>query len=112
MRNFPDGGDRRIVSTGGGTIPHWRPDSRELFYLAADGPIMSARVVDGRFQAPEVALSINDSDLAGTVLVNRVVGFAISPDGSSILLPARVDGESWPTMVLTQNWWSQFAERQ
>ncbi|MBF8301045.1 MAG: prkC 14, partial [Acidobacteria bacterium] len=33
------------VSTAGGVQPRWRPDGRELFYLAPDGQLMAAPVV-------------------------------------------------------------------
>jgi hypothetical protein len=33
-----------MVSTNGGTDPRWRRDSTELFYLAADGKLMSVPV--------------------------------------------------------------------
>jgi eukaryotic-like serine/threonine-protein kinase len=33
------------VSTAGGVIPQWRPDSRELFYLAPDGTMMAVPVM-------------------------------------------------------------------
>ena len=29
---FPNGGDRRPISTGGGYLPRWRADGRELYY--------------------------------------------------------------------------------
>ncbi len=40
-QGFPS---KRLVSTGGGVQPQWRADSRELFYLAPDGSMMSVRV--------------------------------------------------------------------
>src|SRR5262249_31005408 len=38
------GPDRRVVSTKGGAVPHWRHDGSELFYVAADGQLMSVPV--------------------------------------------------------------------
>jgi Tol biopolymer transport system component len=31
------------VSTGGGSLPHWRADGRELFYLGLDNKIYACR---------------------------------------------------------------------
>ena len=42
--DFPIGGRKWQVSTNGGLMPHWRPDGRELFYLALDGTLMAAPV--------------------------------------------------------------------
>ena len=33
-----------IVSAGGGMFPRWRGDGKELFYVAADGTMMSIPV--------------------------------------------------------------------
>jgi Tol biopolymer transport system component len=41
---FPDFTSRRQISNGGGVQPQWRADGRELFYLGADGSMMSVRV--------------------------------------------------------------------
>ena len=41
---FPTFTAKRQLSSGGGVQPQWRADSRELFYLAPDGSMMSVRV--------------------------------------------------------------------
>ena len=41
---FPGFTSGRQVSRAGGVQPQWRADSRELFYLGADGSMMSVRV--------------------------------------------------------------------
>ena len=49
---FPAADARSRISPDGGTEPRWRRDGRELFYLAADGTIMSVAVEPGtRFVA-------------------------------------------------------------
>jgi hypothetical protein len=45
VRPFPGPGGQWQVSTGGGTMPRWRADGKELFYLAPDGKLMAAAVV-------------------------------------------------------------------
>ena len=46
------GGRRVLVSKGGGTSPRWRPDGRELFYLASDGRLMAIDVPAGEDLRP------------------------------------------------------------
>ena len=41
---FPKGGRRR-VSNGGGTMPRWKADGRELYYMAANDDIMAVTVI-------------------------------------------------------------------
>jgi Tol biopolymer transport system component len=43
----PAAGAKKQVSISGGTQPAWRVDGKELFYLAADGKMMSAPVDSG-----------------------------------------------------------------
>ena len=44
VQSFPMPGTKRAVSSGGGSEPQWRGDGKELFYLAADGTLMSVDV--------------------------------------------------------------------
>ena len=47
VRGFPEAGERRQVSSGGGRQPRWRGDGRELFYASPDRKIMSVEVRPG-----------------------------------------------------------------
>ena len=42
---FLHGSGKWLVSAGGGSRPRWRRDCKELFYLSADGHIMSAQIL-------------------------------------------------------------------
>jgi len=41
---FPGPGGKRQISTGGGCLPSWRRDGKEIFYLAADNKLMAGEV--------------------------------------------------------------------
>jgi hypothetical protein len=43
----PAAGVKRMISIGGGTQPAWRADGKEIFYVAADGQMMSVPVESG-----------------------------------------------------------------
>jgi hypothetical protein len=48
VRQFPDvSGGRWQVSTGGGRLPLWSRNGRELFYVSPDGALMGVRVEAG-----------------------------------------------------------------
>jgi hypothetical protein len=52
---FPQSGAKWRISVGGGWLPKWRRDGKELFYLAADGALMSVPVAaDGQSFRPGV----------------------------------------------------------
>ena len=40
VRAFPDKGSRWLISNGGGTMPRWARNGRELFYRTEDSRIM------------------------------------------------------------------------
>lgn len=44
VRTFPEGSHKWQISTEGGVLPQWRRDGRELFYIGADGTLMSVSV--------------------------------------------------------------------
>jgi serine/threonine protein kinase/Tol biopolymer transport system component len=44
VRRFEGAAEKSLVSTAGGTQPHWRRDGKELFYVAADKTIMAVSV--------------------------------------------------------------------
>jgi dipeptidyl aminopeptidase/acylaminoacyl peptidase len=44
LDTFPEPQTKIPVSVGGGTLPEWRPDGRELYYLAPDRMLMAVPV--------------------------------------------------------------------
>ena|SRR5947209_762571 len=47
VKSFPAGDRKWQASSGGGWLPHWRQDGRELFYLAPDSKLMAVHIADG-----------------------------------------------------------------
>ncbi|MGE5277434.1 MAG: protein kinase domain-containing protein [Acidobacteriota bacterium] len=47
VRSFPEAGERRQVSKGGGEQPRWRGDGKELFYVSLDRKLMSIEIRPG-----------------------------------------------------------------
>jgi Tol biopolymer transport system component len=60
------GGEKRRVSPGGGRLPRWRRDGKELFYVAPGGSVMAVAVAPGpRFEAgAPAALFRAESEIA------------------------------------------------
>lgn len=57
VQSFPTARERVQVSKGGGVQPRWRPDGRELFYIAPNGDLMAvpiATAADERALKPGV----------------------------------------------------------
>jgi len=89
-------GDQFLVSKDGGTIPLWRENQKELFYLAPDGTMMSvevstvsgfhARDPQALFKAPPGAF------------------YDVTPDGQKFLIPVPQSLTTTYNVVL--NWMS------
>ena len=52
VQSYPSGADRIPISTGGGFLPRWSRDGRELFYITGDALVAVAIRPDGSFGAP------------------------------------------------------------
>ena len=95
--------DKKRISTTGGAMPVWRRDGSELFFVAADGQMMSSAVKTGgpefEFAAPK--------PLFKTRMMAWALGFHeydVSPDGQRFLIGTLIGDTkaAAPTMIL--NW--------
>ena len=101
-------GQRKRISTGGGTTPRWSRDGKELFYASADNrAIMRVQIEPGSTLStglPIRLFSIGESPAARDGRRNTI--YDVSPDGERFLVsvPANDPGSSRVTVVL--NWTS------
>ena len=99
VQPFPGPGERRRISTAGGSLPRWRRDGEELFYLSADDQVMSVPVMPGaRFEpgTPTALFTINPPP-------GVFIEYDVSPDGQRFLVNSAIPGtEALPVVVL--NW--------
>lgn len=106
VRPFPDFESRRWpVSVGGGRMPQWGPDGKEIFYL---GPthMMAVPVATGStFDAgvPRALFALRQIVRDG-FLRDRLINYSVAPDGQRFLMlkPAGTDVER-QTIVLLQH---------
>ena len=110
VRPFPDADSRHWqVSTAGGTRPLWTRRSDELFYVAANGDLMTAPIDRGgaMWKAGVPARLLDNSHLwVLTTFAGR--SYDVSPDGQRFLAMKPAGGaEPAPTpstLVVVQNW--------
>jgi Tol biopolymer transport system component/DNA-binding winged helix-turn-helix (wHTH) protein len=102
VMDFPGGSQRVRVSTDGGFKPRWRRDGKELFYVAADGSMMAAKisVVDGRLTAESQRLF--DANLK--LHTNYDANYAVSSDGQRFLGIARESFSRDVDIQMVLNW--------
>ena len=88
-------GVRQKISASGGVNPHWRHDSRELFYLSTDRTVMFAvSLSDGPSLDLAAPVALFKTPIAGSASRD----FAVSGDGNRFLIdgaaPERAGRES------------------
>lgn len=90
VREFPPGTRKWQVSNQGGSLPHWRRDGRELFYLAPDGTLMVVLVnPSGKFEfgIPQALFATGFRPTLLNIWQNQ---YAVSADGQRFLLDRRL----------------------
>jgi Tol biopolymer transport system component len=100
---FPEPGGKWPVSTNGGVQPRWSANGKELYFIAPDGKMMSAKI-DTSGVTPErgTPLALFRTRIVGGATVNKQE-YAVSRDGRFLInVPA---GESsTPPISLILNW--------
>jgi eukaryotic-like serine/threonine-protein kinase len=102
IRTFPLAGRRTLVSTTGGTIPHWRRDGRELFFTDRSGNIVAVNIREDSGQL-NVSMPIV---LFNTRLGEGVAGYRydISADGQRFLIVNPVDARTGQFIMVLTEW--------
>ena len=100
LHSFPSATRQGQVSTTGGTQPRWRPDGRELFYLAPDGKMMSVAI-----RGNDTLETDTPRPMFSTPLDSRALRqtYAVSPDGQRFLLQMP-SASSSSTLTVVLNW--------
>ncbi len=91
------------VSRGGGTMPRWRADGKELFYLTLEGKMMSVAVsIDGPAFQSASAVFLFD----GTPPQMRTPSYEydVTPDGQRFLLIEPAQKPEVMPLTLVTNW--------
>ena len=91
VQTVPVTGDKRQISTQGGSRPRWRKDGKELYYVSADDKLMAVPVTLG----PEtlelgVAERLFDLRLASGSGLDRAFLYAAAANGQKFLASVRL----------------------
>jgi len=103
VQNFPPAGGKWMVSVNGGSMPRWRNDGKELFYLAPNNKLMAVSVKTNgdNFEAgnPQPLF-----DVRITLPVTGATGYAVTRDGQRFLVNVQAQESSASPAVVVQNW--------
>ncbi len=102
VQPFPGPGGKWQISVAGGSMPVWRRDGKEIFYLAADRKVMAVPVRIGDAFEPGTPVALFEARLKD----DPDRHYDVSADGQRFLLTTPLGDETAPPITLVQNWTS------
>jgi Tol biopolymer transport system component len=99
VQSYPGGANRIPVSTGGGILPRWSRDGKELFYVTGDAVVAVAFRPDGSFGTPHKLF-----DRSSFLFNYRYRSYDVSPDGKRFLMIRRDEGSVPRQLNVILNW--------
>ena len=97
MRAMAGAGGKWMISSEGGSEPRWSRTGTELFFLSADGALMSVEV---RFEGETLRAGIPRS----LFLTRRARECEVSPDGRRFLIPVNPKEAENESIYVVLNW--------
>jgi Tol biopolymer transport system component len=85
---FPPSANEKkwVVSTGGGVMPRWRRDAKELFYISPDWKMMAVDVDTQPTFRSGTPHALFDTEMLDTGIRNGPMSWDIAPDGKRFLI--------------------------
>jgi eukaryotic-like serine/threonine-protein kinase len=99
VQSYPGGANRIPVSNGGGFLPRWSRDGKELFYVTGDAVVAVAFRPDGSFGPPRRLF-----DRANFLVNPTFQTYDVSPDGKRFLMIQRDPGSVPRQLNVILNW--------
>jgi len=101
---FPGPGGVTSVSTAGGTLPRWRNDGKELFYIALDDWVMAVPILgsDGQSMRVGAPVRLFPSRMAYRNIENTYL-YAVANDGQRFLIE-QTSERGTATLTVVRNW--------
>jgi Tol biopolymer transport system component len=105
VRPFPGPGGQWQVSTSGGIQARWRPDGKELYYIAPDGKLVAASIkVNGAGVEPGVPAALFQTRIwGGGTNATQGPQYDVASDGRFLFNIATEDAPAAPITLLL-NW--------
>ncbi len=105
VRSFPQGGDKKRISTGGGDQPRWRGDGRELYFLGLDGKLMAVPMNPGTAATPGLEPGPPQTLFAAPrVAVYTGPFYDVMPDGKRFLIAVAAPVSVASPLNVVVNW--------
>ena len=106
VQPFPGPGEKLQISTNGGGQVRWRPDGKELFYIALDGRLMAVPIrmgSNGQSIEAAPAVPLFATRVGGGQQLDRQQ-YVVSPDGRRFLMNTLAEGDNPSPITVILNW--------
>jgi eukaryotic-like serine/threonine-protein kinase len=100
---FPEPGEMWQISTNGGADPRWRPDGKELFFIAADGQLMALPVEIGSRFEPGAPQALFDTHVRH-LWEDARNHYDVSRDGTRFVVTMPVETPRSLPFTIVVNW--------
>jgi dipeptidyl aminopeptidase/acylaminoacyl peptidase len=107
VRPFPGPGAPRQLTTAGGSQLRWRPDGKELFYVAADARLMAVPIsvgVNPQALEPGAPVALFQTRLATGANIGLRQQYAVATDGQRFLMNVAIEAATAPPITVVLNW--------
>jgi len=110
VQPFPvAGGGRTQISSYGGAQPKWRPDGKELFYIAPDKKLMAVSVQMGKTFVAGTPHALFQTRITATRYV--YFQYDVAPDGQRFLINSLRPENTSPPLTLVLNWTAELEKK-
>jgi len=104
VTSFPEARGKWQVSSGGGEVPRWRADGKEIFFLSADNTMMAAPVTsETNFDSGNPVALFQTAPRQPSSSRDQFV-YDVSKDGQHFLILTQVKQPGTPPMTVVLNW--------
>lgn len=101
VQPFSSTGEKWRISSGGGVLPLWRDDGKELFYLADEGSVMSVEITPSQKFESGIPRKLFQTKIKYT---DDGMCYAATPDGQRFLINTFVENNNPAPMTIVLNW--------
>ncbi len=104
---FPTANGKWQVSSAGGQEPRWRQDGKELFYLSAEGKMMTVAVKTGASFEADSPVALFQTHRRQPVSAQDFFSYDVSGDGQRFLIATKSDEANAAPLSVLLNWSSE-----
>jgi eukaryotic-like serine/threonine-protein kinase len=101
VQSFPQTGGKWLISTAGGSQPHWRGDGKELFYIAPDKTLMAVDINAGFTLETSTPRALFTTQVSSYSAPSRYV---VTADGHRFLINGPGGEASQTPVTVVMNW--------